>query len=236
MRMGPFIALLAETYGLPESSVKVIARVLREAGWLTTGPRGINAPDMQPNDAARLTLALMTGQPPGKILPDLEILSGLQTKDVFPSTGLSSEIDLAPDHTFAEAITGIFELFRSPERIEKYGHEHRFGVSMPSVSVSVDSSTLGAQIYLDRASAAYSDIAGEREVEKLNALPLDLETWTRIRQLEDRSSGWDSSSTIPGRGMRAIRTITQNEISRISEAMTASLSSDSTGDVSGEVG
>ena len=234
--MGPFITLLAETYGLPEGSVKVTARVLREGGWLTTGPRGINAPDMQPIDAARLTLALMTGQPPGKVLADLEILHGLQADNAVTSDGLWSELDLTPDHTLGKVLTELFRIYRSPQLIEKHANQQIYGITMPSVSVSVDSPALGATVSIDGASLPYWDFGAEREAEKLRAFPDDFEAWMRIKQIQDRSLGWYSPSTIPGRGMRAIRTITDKEISRISEAIGASLSSEPADELGGEAG
>ena len=68
MKIGPLISLLSSNYGLPETTVVVIARALREAGWLSSGARGVNAPDMGARDAARLSLALLTGEPPSKVI------------------------------------------------------------------------------------------------------------------------------------------------------------------------
>lgn len=51
---------------IPEKSVIVYARLLKEAGLLTTGARGRNAPEMTPMDAARLTLAIVTTDGPSQ--------------------------------------------------------------------------------------------------------------------------------------------------------------------------
>jgi hypothetical protein len=218
--MGPFIALLAETYGVPEGSVTVIARVLREAGWLTTGPRGVNAPEMQPMDAARLTLALMSGQPPSKVLPDLEVLRLLQTEADYRPEGMMSEVDLAPEHTLEDVLTGLFDFCQYPARVNSFGQQFSGITTGPYFSVSVDASTLGAKVTTPDGSAEYSDLTAKAEIEALYARrPMDLKTLERIQQLENRGRGWDSLSTIAGRGMRVVRTITDKEIRKISEAM-----------------
>lgn len=46
--------------------MKVYARFLKEAGLLTTGARGVNAPDMTYLDAARMTIALMATDSPAQ--------------------------------------------------------------------------------------------------------------------------------------------------------------------------
>ena len=50
----------------PLETVTVYARLLKEAGLLTTGARGRNAPDMTPLDAARLVLAILTTNSPSQ--------------------------------------------------------------------------------------------------------------------------------------------------------------------------
>ena len=51
-----FIEGMAEVMGLPVETVRFASRVLREQGLLTTGARGVNAPDMTPLDAARMLI------------------------------------------------------------------------------------------------------------------------------------------------------------------------------------
>lgn len=66
MKQGPFLTLIADTLTQPVGSVKLYARELREAGLLTTGARGVNAPHMTALDAARLVLALLTTDKPSE--------------------------------------------------------------------------------------------------------------------------------------------------------------------------
>lgn len=70
MKSGPFISLVSDAYGVPEPTVRQYARVLKEAGLFTSGARGVNAPDITPHDAARITIAMLATASP-KASPDL---------------------------------------------------------------------------------------------------------------------------------------------------------------------
>lgn len=59
MKSGPFIKLIAESYRIPESTVRVYMRWLRQAGFITQGASGRGAPDMKPDDAAKITIAIL---------------------------------------------------------------------------------------------------------------------------------------------------------------------------------
>jgi hypothetical protein len=59
MKSSAFIKIVADAYRVEEKTVTLYARLMREAGLLTTGSRGINAPHMHPRDAVRLTIALL---------------------------------------------------------------------------------------------------------------------------------------------------------------------------------
>lgn len=64
MKSAAFNKMIAQALTTPEHSVIVYARRLKEAGLMTTGARGRNAPEMTPMDAARLTLAILTTDSP----------------------------------------------------------------------------------------------------------------------------------------------------------------------------
>lgn len=66
MKSGPFIKIVAQAYGVEESTVTLVARMLKEAGLMTTGARGVNAPEMTALDAARITIALLGTDRPGR--------------------------------------------------------------------------------------------------------------------------------------------------------------------------
>lgn len=66
MKSGPFIKMIAAAFTVEEKTVTVYARALKEAGLLTSGARGVNAPDMTPLDAARMTIALLACDGPSQ--------------------------------------------------------------------------------------------------------------------------------------------------------------------------
>ncbi|ESY21418.1 hypothetical protein [Mesorhizobium sp. LNJC394B00] len=62
--IGEFTRSFAAIIGTEFGSVMKLQRVLRDAGLLTTGARGINAPELVPLDAARMLIAaLVTDKP-----------------------------------------------------------------------------------------------------------------------------------------------------------------------------
>jgi hypothetical protein len=66
MKSAALISLIAHTFTTPVEKVSMFARLLREAGLITTGARGRNAPEMTALDAARLTIALLTTDSPSE--------------------------------------------------------------------------------------------------------------------------------------------------------------------------
>ncbi|WP_296221349.1 hypothetical protein [uncultured Sphingomonas sp.] len=64
MKAGPFISMLAGVFSVEEKTVFTFHRFLREGGLITTGARGVNAPDMTPLDAARMVIALLACDTP----------------------------------------------------------------------------------------------------------------------------------------------------------------------------
>lgn len=66
MKAGPFNQLIAKAYGVDVATVTKFARLLKEGGLMTTGIRGVNAPDLTPLDAARLTVALLATDKPSR--------------------------------------------------------------------------------------------------------------------------------------------------------------------------
>jgi hypothetical protein len=66
MTPGELTKAVAGATLMPEATVTAHARMLREAGLLTTGARGVNAPEMTPLDAARLLLSVMVTERPSR--------------------------------------------------------------------------------------------------------------------------------------------------------------------------
>ena len=221
MRIGPLISLLSSTYGVPEATTVLIARTLREAGFLTTGARGVNAPEMTLRDVARLTLALLTGEAPGKLVDEFVFMSALQTKEIYPAEAFVSSNVLTSDHTLEEAITAIFASMSDPQRFDQVSIRGRIRSMPPHVSIAVDSSRRAAQIGMSNFSADYTDLRGHARVDELYATtPMTLEAFNEIQAIEDGSvTSFDSSSPLPGRGMRVIRSITEREINTVCAAI-----------------
>lgn len=221
MRMGPFITLLSETYGLPESSVAAVARVMREAGWLTTGARGVNAPEMTRVDAARMTLALLSGEPPSKVVEEFEFLRSLEAITPPPASGFTAGSGLDKAHFLEDALIWLFSLTSDTATVREHGRSVMDDWMWPDVTVSLDASARAAQIYYSGHSCKYEDLARERELEALRAQPLTYESFLLDQSIESRSVSWDSYGVALDRRMRVVRTITQSEISAIADAMAA---------------
>ena len=216
--MGPFISLLSETYGLHESSVAAVARVMREAGWLTSGARGINAPEMTSLDAARLTLALLSGQPPGKVVEEFEFLRGLEANTPPPAMGFTAGSGLDRAHCLEDGLIWLFGLTSAASTIREHGHLIFGEWLWPHVTVSVDASARAAQIYYSGHICAYEDLARDRELGELRAQPLTYQNLLLDQLIERRSAHWDSGVALERR-MRVIRTVENSEISQIADAI-----------------
>ena len=59
MKSSAFIKIVADAYQVEVKTVTLYARFMKEAGLITSGARGVNAPHMHPRDAVRLTIALL---------------------------------------------------------------------------------------------------------------------------------------------------------------------------------
>ncbi|MBU3028953.1 hypothetical protein [Paracoccus marinaquae] len=82
MKSGSFISLISRVYRVDEKTVTLVARSLKEAGLLTTGARGVNAPNMIPLDAARMTIALLSTDSPAKMVEAVERYRDMKLRTV----------------------------------------------------------------------------------------------------------------------------------------------------------
>lgn len=64
VKSGGFITGFASILKLPEPTISGAFRVLRESGLMTSGARGVNAPDMTDLDAARMLIAMLVNERP----------------------------------------------------------------------------------------------------------------------------------------------------------------------------
>lgn len=80
MFIGDLCKVVAQATGVGEQTVAMYARVLREAGLLTTGARGVNAPHMKAIDAARLLIAMMATEKPSRAASAVFGLDGFKSR------------------------------------------------------------------------------------------------------------------------------------------------------------
>lgn len=221
MRIGPLISLLSSTYGMPEPTVTVVARALREAGLLTTGARGINAPEMSMRDVARLTLALMTGEPPSRVVAEFCFIAQLQTKTVFETEAWISSERLSNGHIFEDAVTEVFSAMFDDVRRDAFSTFFSAGVLVPNVEIALDTSRRVARISYPTSSAEYTNLIGYARLDELyETRPITLKVWEEIEAIESSgANSYDSTDVVPGRGMRVVRSITHKELFAVCTAL-----------------
>jgi hypothetical protein len=115
MTPGELTARVASATGVPETTVTVYARVLREAGLLTTGARGVNAPPMSALDAARLLIALVVTERPSRAADAVADFGQLPCGFVgarYPTSkiGLARSRKLQSDHVLEEATAMVIDI------------------------------------------------------------------------------------------------------------------------------
>lgn len=194
--------------------VSVVARSLREAGLLTTGARGVNAPAMEIRDVARLTLALLTGQPPSKVVEEYLIVASLQTKDIYPEDGFISKYAVREQHDLEDVVTSIFAAACDNEHLARFSNAIPTFFIPPRFEVSLDSSRRVARIDLPNVRTEYANHRSFTMLDEIYAVrPMTLDVWNEIQTIEESGgTSWDSSTIIPSRGMRVVRSITEAEI------------------------
>lgn len=100
--------MVANAYRVEEKTVTVYTRFLKEAGLMTTGARGVNAPHMLPIDAARITIALLATDNPSKCVERTERFSKLQLHRESCVGDLPSEMVGGEHDTLEQVLIRIF--------------------------------------------------------------------------------------------------------------------------------
>lgn len=121
-RLSTIIDDLSERFSFEATKLNSLARSLREAGLITQGARGVNAPAATSLDAARLLIAMMLNSKMATVVEDVRLVGGFTVLDptqltagFSPETleqGLAKVIDYAgtaPDNTLDD-LTAYFEL------------------------------------------------------------------------------------------------------------------------------
>jgi hypothetical protein len=140
-----FIEGMAEAMGLPIATVQVAFRVLRDGGLLTTGARGVNAPDMTPRDAARMLLWALVSDRPADACSAVEDFGNLEFEEYPNVTRPNHHFrfeggQFDGSHTLEQALTELISIF-----VE--GDERREKITSVIVDVSINGVT--AEILLN---------------------------------------------------------------------------------------
>lgn len=221
MKQGPFIDLFSEVFGVEHKSVRVMTRALRDAGLLTTGARGVNAPHMTFHDAANLTVALLSGQPPGRIgeiapkylnakLWDVEITEHPDT--VF------SEYELTDETTAGDFIAALFALYAQDIEKDKFKPFLSVLGELPPVRIEISESGQSLSVNLQVTHGAlldahylFYDFASHEEFASQFPEPTTLDETARINTLYHEH--------VEKRGMQTARWIGRREIVEIGKAI-----------------
>ncbi|MCA0851433.1 hypothetical protein [Salipiger thiooxidans] len=121
MKSAAFNKMIANELKVPLNVVTDVTRRLKEAGLLSTAPRGAPAPDMTPLDAARVILAFLTTDRPVECVERVRRFGQIKYSPSFRKS-IRGYVTIQPDE-FAEIFEGeTFEevlayLFSLPERL-----------------------------------------------------------------------------------------------------------------------
>lgn len=180
VKSGGFIVGVASALDLPEATVSGAFRVLRESGLMTSGARGVNAPDMTDLDAARMLIAMLVNERPAYAESGTRDFGQLVCTDFRAADGagfisdenreefLRSTVDftlgargLPERHTFEQAVAELIRMY-GDDRDEDYwsrsqidmGERGRFD---PHSEIEVDAGMLAARISMQGNVYEYSD-------------------------------------------------------------------------------
>lgn len=109
MRAGPFLSAVAAGLFVEEKTVRVFAREMRLAGLLSTGARGVNAPDMTIEDLANLIVAFLATDRPSKAVEMLRCFGSMQLLERTKAAHIHC-MPSSPSHSFLE----LMELWCAP--------------------------------------------------------------------------------------------------------------------------
>jgi hypothetical protein len=174
-----FISGVASILHLPEATISGAFRVLRESGLMTSGARGVNAPDMTDLDAARMLIAMLVNDRPAyaeRSVRDFGQLvcinfrpaggAGLsgETLEEFKrmSAGFTLQDRGIPDrHTFEQGVAELIRMY-GDDRDKDYWFHSQFEIPErgrfdPHTIVEVVPGDLGAFITMQGNIYSYDD-------------------------------------------------------------------------------
>lgn len=118
-RVTELCTFLADRFHFEESKVLGYARILREAGLLTSGARGVNAPSATALDAARLLIAMMLRAKKDDAATAVQLFGSFKGKpmgeDAMP-VGTQRLVGAACENALADILTAAAEA--TPEQTQ----------------------------------------------------------------------------------------------------------------------
>lgn len=181
VKSGGFIIGMSAALNLPVPTVAGAFRVLRESGLMTTGARGVNAPDMTDLDAARMLIAMLVTERPAYAESSARDFGQLVCTDFHPASErrvmveevdhaeferLTSEFTLSARglptrHTFEQAIAELIRMY-GDDRDEDYWLRSQIDIPErgrfdPHCSIEVRPGELDASISMQGNIYRYSD-------------------------------------------------------------------------------
>lgn len=176
VKSGGFIAGVAAILDLPEPTISGAFRVLRVNGLMTTGARGVNAPEMADLDAARILIAMLVNERPAYsensardfgqlVCNDFQpaTKSGNRIKDNFVSVSEHFTLEargLPKRHTLEQAVAELIRM-AGDDRDKDYWAQSRFqgafGSYEPRIELEIVPSSLSARITMNGNEYDYYD-------------------------------------------------------------------------------
>lgn len=141
-------------------------RIIREGGMMTTGARGVNAPDLTYLDAARTLIAQIVEENPGRRairhvceIGPLPLWSkDLLREDIpFSLHGMLPGEDIETFEQALAALIRIFAEFRADDRMNRAGTRKRDGWLKPLCRVEISPPDLWATIYMGDAQYQFGE-------------------------------------------------------------------------------
>lgn len=225
MKSGPFITLLSDALRVQRKTLAIYDRALKEGGLVTTGARGVNAPDVTPRDAARITLGLLATASPKASVEAVERIGRFRLSDAATPAARSPEavFGVQPGHCLDDVLTCIFSMERDYARYaadEVRSHETPGAPFLPPLSVAFHEAQQAVCVDYCGHEFVYVDAEAHRRARELSAMIRDLpegdprfeDLMSERRALLDRLIG-------DAPGLRVTREVTGAEIIKISRGL-----------------
>ncbi|WPZ21626.1 hypothetical protein T7987_15900 [Sulfitobacter faviae] len=114
MKHKAFTEIVAHSCRVPQKTVALFARNLKEAGLLTSGARGVNAPEMTVLDLTRMTIALCATDRPSEATDLTERYCAAECSESTTIEVEGTEIGLSVDDTLESVLSSILSLHTIP--------------------------------------------------------------------------------------------------------------------------